>query len=153
MKTRLFLQVSAVVLLMTPVLRAQTLTPSRPLVGELRTFALPTGNVSARTQLHHDGWIEADGRVLAAGRYQQLFKVIGRTWTPANVGGDEFAVPDLRGRSRRGVSSDNPYGVLGPGDLVTSGLPQERGLTYGPIDYWIFTGQDLTGLDRTTPAT
>ena len=121
---------------------------SRPVVGELRTFAVPPGDSTSRLQLHHQGRIEANGKLLEASNFEPLLKVIGRTWTPTGVSSDEFAVPDLRGRSRGRVSSDNPFGVLGPGDLVTSGRPIARGLTSGPITYWIFTGQDVSALDR-----
>jgi hypothetical protein len=120
---------------------------SRPVVGELRTFAVPPGDSTSRLQLHHQGWIEANGELLEASAFEPLLKVIGRTWTPAGVSSDEFAVPDLRGRSRGRVSSDNPFGVLGPGDLVTSGRPIAKGMTSGPIAYWIFTGQDMSVLD------
>ena len=123
----------------------------RPLVGELRTFAIPFNDDASRDMLHHEGWLEADGRLLPAHRFQPLFSVIGRTWTPAGVSSDEFAVPDLRGRSRRSISSDNPYDVLGPGDLVSSGHPVVKGTTSGPIAYWIFTGQDLTPHDVAAP--
>jgi hypothetical protein len=119
-----------------------------PMIGELREFALPDGNATSRAQLHQEGWIEADGRLLESSAFQPLFKAIGRSWTPATVSSDEFALPDLRNRSRRQVSSDNPYGVLGPGDLVTSGRPAMHGLSAGPITYWIFVGQDASGVDR-----
>jgi Phage Tail Collar Domain len=121
---------------------------SRPVVGELRTFAVPPGDSTSRVQLHHQGWIEANGKLLEASAFEPLLKAIGRTWTPAGVSSDEFAVPDLRGRSRGRTSSDNPFGVLGPGDLVTSGRPIAKGMTSGPITYWIFTGQDVSALDR-----
>ena len=43
-------------------------------------------------------------------------------------------------------------GVLGPGDLITSGRPPvAKGMTSGPITYWIFTGQDVSVLDRSEP--
>jgi hypothetical protein len=122
---------------------------SRPVVGELRTFAVPPRDSASRRQLHHQGWIEANGELLEASAFKPLLEVIGRTWTPAGVSSDEFAVPDLRGRSRGRVSSDNPFGVLGPGDLITSGRrPVAKGMTSGPITYWIFTGQDVSVLDR-----
>jgi hypothetical protein len=117
---------------------------SQPIVGELRTFAIPPGNAAVRDQLHRDGWIEADGRVLGTHSFQSLFKVIGRTWTPATVASDEFALPNLRGRWRPMLSSANAYGVLGPGDLVTSGVPAQVGFMDGPIEYWIFAGPAVT---------
>ena len=56
---------------------------------------------------------------------------------------DRFAIPDLRDQSQRSVSSDNPFGVLGPGDLVTSsGVVRRRRIS--PVTYWIFTGQDVS---------
>jgi hypothetical protein len=58
-----------------------------------------------------------------------------------------FAVPDVQDRSQRVLSSDNPYGVLGPGDLVTGGPALKGWLKKSPLSYWIFAGRDSSGLD------
>jgi pyruvate/2-oxoglutarate dehydrogenase complex dihydrolipoamide dehydrogenase (E3) component len=57
---------------------------SRPVVGELRTFAVPPGDSTSRLQLHHQGWIEANGELLEA---EQIF---------INVGG-RATIPDMPG--------------------------------------------------------
>jgi hypothetical protein len=136
--------VTALYLFVPSLLAAGQSSRGTPLVGEVREFVFVSGNDGVTARLHHDGWLEADGRVLPAGRFATLYKTIGRAWTPASVNSDWFAVPDLRDRLRGTMSSDNPFGVLGSGDLVTSGEPSQRGLRSGPSSYWIYTGQDLS---------
>ena len=140
--------VTALYLFAPSLLAAGQSRPGAPLVGEVREFVFVSGNDGVTARLHHDGWLEADGRVLPAGRFATLYKTIGRAWTPASVNSDWFAVPDLRDRLRGTVSSDNPFGVLGGGDLITSGKPSPLGLRSGPTSYWIYTGQDLSGVTK-----
>src|ERR1700733_2166332 len=116
-------------------------------VGEVREFALAPGNDQVITQLHRDGWLEAHGQLLSARAYQALYKTVGRTWTADDVAEGRFAVPDLRDGSQRSLSSNNPFGVLGPGDLVSSGRAARRWQRASPVTYWIFTGQDVTRLE------
>ena len=47
---------------------------SRPVVGELRTFAVPPGDSTSRLQLHHQGWIEANGELLEASAFEPLLQ-------------------------------------------------------------------------------
>jgi hypothetical protein len=93
--------------------------------------------------LHHDGWLEANGQVLSASEFPELYEVLGCTWTTAGTREGRFAVPELHDRSERQVSSDNPFGVLGPGDLVTSGRPQKAWLRQAPLSEWIFVGREV----------
>lgn len=121
-----------------------------PRVGEVRRFAVAPGNADVIAHLHHDGWLEARGQLLSASACDALFKTIGRTWTADDVGEGRFAVPDLHDRAQRSISSDNPFGVLGPGDLVTGGRVVRPWLRSNPMTYWIFTGQDVTRLQAFT---
>ena len=149
MKTAAYLVVSVFVLAGTVYVApaAGDSVPELARVGEVRAFAVGPGNSPVIAQLHHDGWLEARGQLLSARECQALFKIVGRTWTVDSVGEDRFAIPDLHTRSGRLASSDNPFGVLGPGDLVTSGRADRQWLRQSPITYWIFTGQDVTRLE------
>jgi Phage Tail Collar Domain len=106
-------------------------------VGEVRSFIVDTTDSSQIAALHHDGWIEARGQVVAVRALPELFKAVGRTWTGRRVAEGRFSVPDFDGRR----DSVNPFGVLGPGDLVTSGLPHTpRNMKTS----WIFAGRDVS---------
>jgi hypothetical protein len=102
------------------------------------------GNTTAIAQLHRDGWLESRGQLLSTQAYPALYGVVGRTWTSEEVVEGGFAVPDLRDNSQRSISSSNSFGVLGPGDLVTSGRPTRPWLRRSPMTYWIFVGKDVT---------
>lgn len=86
------------------------------------------------------GWVEANGQLLDASRYQELYRRIGRTWTAKGVASDRFAVPKLDDATQWRRSSDNPFGVLGPGDLVSSGRARPVTSRRSPLSYWIFAG-------------
>ncbi len=115
-----------------------------PRVGEVRVFAVAQGNQEAVTQLHRDGWLEADGRLLPVSQFRDLYREIGRTWTARDVSEASFAIPQLRDATQRARSSDNPYGVLSPGDLVTSGRAHPVVNRTHPLTYWIFVGRDVS---------
>ena len=117
-----------------------------PRLGEVRTFAVARGNHDAITPLHHDGWLEANGRVLSASQFPELYREIGRTWTARAVSEGSFAIPLLRDTTQLARSFDNPYGVLGPGDLVTSGRVHPILDRSYPLTYWIFVGRDVSQL-------
>jgi hypothetical protein len=123
-------------------------TAGRAHVGEIRAFAVARSNVEAIVRLEHEGWIEADGRLLPAAEYPALYKQIGREWTAEGVEAARFAVPDLRGLLRRDISSDNPFGVLGPGDVLSAGSRKPTVKRSVPVLYWIFTGEDVTQIDN-----
>ena len=111
-------------------------TPAAAIVpGELRQFAIASEPSPARDTLHRAGWIEADGRLLRQQDFPELYAQIGRAYTRAKIGKDLFAVPNLVDRR----NDANRYGVLGPGDLITSGhsvrLPP-------PPTYFIYIGKD-----------
>jgi hypothetical protein len=112
-------------------------------IGEVRMIAVAPDNQTVAAQLHHDGWLEARGQVLPIAAFPELYRVVGRTWTSDRVAEGRFAVPQLLDRSQRRLSSDNPFGVLGPGDLVTSGTTSGR-TPYVPLTVWIFAGRTVT---------
>src|SRR5262249_11865867 len=98
------------------------------------------GDSTAATDLQREGWVEANGQLLDIGRYAELYRRIGRTWTAKGVASDQFAVPRLEDSTQPARSSDNPFGVLGPGDLVSSGRPRLITSRRSPLSYWIFAG-------------
>jgi len=108
-------------------------------VGEIRMIAVKHGDLDAKTQLQREGWVEANGQVLDVATYRDLYRRIGRTWTGQDVAEDQFAVPKLQDETQPAISSDNPYGVLGPGDLISSGRRSEI-TRRSPLSYWIFAG-------------
>jgi hypothetical protein len=117
-----------------------------PQVGEVHAIAIAPGNQSAVATLHRDGWVQADGALLRASQFPELYSAIGRTWTRPEVREGRFAVPNLHDALQQPLSGDNPFGVLGPGDLVrrdhvaaSSWMPQ------APLSYWIFVGRDVSG--------
>ena len=124
----------------------------RPRIGEVRSLAIAPGNKDAVAELHHDGWLEARGQLLSVGSFPELFKAIGRTWTTSEAKEDRFAIPEILDRSQLEVPSENPFSVLGPGDLVTSGRVEKAWLRHAPISYWIFVGQDVSHLEATATA-
>jgi hypothetical protein len=102
--------------------------------GQLRLFAIAPGQSDGREALHRAGWVEADGRLLRQQEFPELYAQIGRAWTRKKLPADLFAVPNLVDRRLEA----NPYGVLGPGDLlggnVRPGPP--------PPVYFIYVGKD-----------
>jgi hypothetical protein len=115
---------------------------SRPLVGEVRAIAIAPGNTKAVSELHRDGWLETRGQLLSSKDFPELYATIGRAWTSERVPQDRFRIPECHDRSQRHISSDNPFGVLGPGDLVTSGRVRHDSLRQARLSYWIFVGRD-----------
>ena len=107
--------------------------------GELRLFAIAPGLSEAREALHRAGWLEADGRLLRQQEFPELYAQIGRAWTRKKLPSDLFAVPNLVDRRLEA----NPYGVLGPGDLlggdVQPGPP--------PPAYFIYVGKDARSVE------
>src|SRR5262249_45220011 len=112
--------------------------------GELRLLAVPATSAEVIARLHHEGWLEARGQLLSTIEFPDLFDAIGRTWTSDIVPGGRFAVPDVR-YPPAPRSSDNPFGVLGPGDLLTGGRVEKRRAKPASLSYWIFVGRDLAG--------
>ena len=111
-------------------------TPAAAIVpGELRQFAIASEPSSARDTLHRAGWVEADGRLLRQQEFPELYAYIGRAYTRPKIAKDLFAVPNLIDRR----NEPNPYGVLGPGDLITSGTSLPRP---PPPTYFICVGKD-----------
>jgi hypothetical protein len=154
MKKRISMQQGAVIvatllvpaLLSLPALAADDLPPAQPLVGEVRALAINPTNPALIAQLHQQGWLEARGQLLSKEQFPRLYQTVGRTWTSDGVAGDRFAIPDIEDAVRR-APSNNPFGVLGPGDLVSGGRVRKAWLHRAPLSYWIFVGQNLSGVD------
>ena len=121
--------------------------PAGPRMGEVRAIAVGQANHDAVDELHRDGWLEANGQLLITADFDGLFRQIGRTWTAEGVAAQYFAVPDLRKGIASANEPPNPYGVLGPGDLVQSGRPQRTWERAHVISYWIFTGRDVSHVE------
>jgi microcystin-dependent protein len=136
-----FIWTSAIVLVVLTVAPSVAVADgSGPYVGEVRLFAVARGDRTTATQLRNEGWIEANGQLLDVARYEALYRRIGRTWTAEGVADGRFAVPQLEDSTQRTRSSDNPFGVLGPGDLVSSGRARSVTSRRSPLSYWIFAG-------------
>ena len=130
-----------------PVFAATSAAQDHPRVGEVRAFAVAPANQETVAQLHRDGWLEANGRLLPVATFKALYQQIGRTWTAAGVSEDRFAIPQLRDTTQRPRFYDNPYGVLSAGDLVTSGRVRPIVNRSNALTYWIFVGQDVSRVD------
>jgi hypothetical protein len=115
-----------------------------PIVGEMRFIAVAPNNQTVVAELHHDGWLEARGQLLAANSFPELFKVIGRAWTADGAAENRFAIPEVPDRLQRRESSQNPFGVLGPGDMVTSGRASKSPSRTAPLTCWIFVGRPIS---------
>lgn len=67
--------------------------------------SIPIGGIliwSSKVKIPKD-YLICDGRQLDSGQYNQLYNVIGYTFTPDNLkGGTYFNLPDMRGRFARG---------------------------------------------------
>jgi hypothetical protein len=112
-------------------------------IGQVRMMAITAENRNAVEALHRDGWLEARGQLLSIEAFPELYRVIGRTWTSDSTAEGRFAVPELKDRSQA-QSSPNPFGVLGPGDLISSGRTKSGARSF-PLSYWIFVGRPVTG--------
>src|SRR5579871_4663811 len=84
-----------------PVFAATSAAQDHPRVGEVRAFAVAPANQETVAQLHRDGWLEANGRLLPVATFKALYQQIGRTWTAAGVSEDRFAIPQLRDTTQR----------------------------------------------------
>ncbi|WP_315709645.1 phage tail protein [Brenneria uluponensis] len=72
---------------------------TEPFIGEVCTFAF---------NYCPDGYLPADGRQLLVNSYQALFSLFGYTYGGS---GNNFALPDLRGRSAIGAGYPGSYGA------------------------------------------
>jgi hypothetical protein len=122
---------------------------AQPRVGEMRFIAVAPNNESVVAELHHDGWLEARGQLLATSSFPELFKVIGRAWTADGAAENRFAIPEVVDRFQRRESSRNPFGVLGPGDMVTSGRTTEGPARTAPLTCWMFVGRPVSAVNAT----
>lgn len=89
------------------------------IIGEVRAFAGPAGNVPAQ-------WYLCYGQAVSRTTFASLFAVIGTTWGSGD-GSTTFNLPDLRGRGLFGV--DNMGGVAA--NRVTNAISGITGTTLG----------------------
>lgn len=75
---------------------------SKPMVGEIKIFA---GDVLPA------GWAFCDGREVKIHHYPDLFDIIGGTYG-AGDGETTFNLPDLRGRTVRGIGNNEKIGEV-----------------------------------------
>ncbi len=87
---------------------------SDPYIGEISIFA---GNFAPT------GWAMCDGRVLPIVQYQALYSLIGTSYGGDGV--NNFALPDLRGRSALGMGAGQS---LSPRSLAQKGGQEKVGL-------------------------
>jgi len=116
----------------------------QPLVGEVRVLAIAPTNNTMIAELHRQGWLEARGQLLSTRDFARLYETVGRAWTADGVPADEFAIPEIKDPAA-GRAPANPFGVLGPGDLITGGRVRKAWLHRAPLSYWIFAGRAISG--------
>jgi hypothetical protein len=126
---------------------ADSVSDRRPRVGEVRALAITLSDEDV-VSFHRGGWLEARGQLLWKRAFPELFKAIGRTWTPKNVTQDRFAIPEIRDRSQRETFADSPSRVLGLAGRAADG-DAEKALRQAPVSYWIFVGQDVSQVEAT----
>ena len=117
---------------------------AQPMVGEMRFIAVAPNNQAVVAELHHDGWLEARGELLATSSFPELFSVVGRAWTADSAAENRFAIPEVCDRFQRREWSQNPFGVLGPGDMVTSGRATKSPTRTAPLTCWIFVRRPVS---------
>ena len=136
--------IGASLLVTNPASAAERLLVGPALVGEVRTLAVDRTDQSHVTKLHRAGWLEAEGQLLRESAFPELFEVIGRSWTADSAEPCRFAVPDLRDRTVSAASSDDPFRVLGGGDLVSGGRTLQPRTRQMPLTRWIYAGREVT---------
>jgi hypothetical protein len=136
-----FLSASSLLLMAASTVAADTFTPTTPLVGEVRVVALDPRNQSELGQLRQQGWIQADGHLVSTSEFPALYRTIGRRWTSPHVASDKFALPDLDPADVQRRAENNPFGVLGPGDLVSGGQHERRAEGTASLMYFIYVGR------------
>jgi len=78
----------------------------RHLSDALLLKILPTGcSIEWNSNIAPDGWFIEDGIVLKQAEYPELFAEIGTIWNTGGEAGDEFRIPDSRGRSSIGAGT------------------------------------------------
>jgi tail collar domain len=115
-----------------------------PVVGEIRTLAVAEPNADVIARLHRQGWLEADGQLLCAADFPELYGAIARTWTVSTVQEGRFAVPDAEAEFQSHPSRDNLFGVLSAADLVTGGRDERSWSKSSHFSYWIYAGRDVS---------
>jgi microcystin-dependent protein len=77
---------------------------SEPPVGTVIVFAGDLTVVATERRLVSQGWIPCDGRPIAIHGHHDLYRAIGRLYSPSATAKDAFCVPDYRGQFLRGVA-------------------------------------------------
>jgi microcystin-dependent protein len=140
-----FAFVASTIAALSVIISASDGSPAGPRIGEVRVIALAPGNQDVVTQLHQEGWLEANGQVLATAEYPVLYRQLGRAWTRAGIPQDRFAIPRLRDTTQSVASSSDPYEVLGSGATPTNNRVARRQQIHStPLSYWIFAGPKST---------
>ena len=133
--------VASTIALLSVIISATDGSSPGPRIGEVRVIALAPGNQEVVTQLHQEGWLEANGQVLSTTEYPALYRQLGRAWTRAGIAQDRFALPRLRDATQPAASSSDPYEVLGSGATPTANKTTRRQQIHStPLSYWIFVG-------------
>ncbi len=122
-----------------PVGVVQPFAGSFRLTGPLRNVIGPNGQVSEIPF----GWLECDGSFYSKNTYSDLFDVIGYTYG-SNLGGSQFAVPDMRDRTvigalitgadQRGVTGGTKNIVLGSGTDLAEGATFDDTIIDGNLE-------------------
>jgi microcystin-dependent protein len=118
--------------------------PSNPIQVEKETLPIspiPIGGIIPFAGVTTpEGWLMCDGQIVSSSEYKELYKVIGRTYTPVNhhppLSQSLFCVPDMTGRipvgidngSRR-ITSNNILGASGGEEthqLTISEMPNHK---------------------------
>lgn len=90
-------------------------------------------------------WLPCDGRLVSRASYSELFAILGTSFNTGapTENSNNFRLPDLRGRSARGLDSSPSTGVAGVAPGLTLGNRQGQasttlGVSQLPIGTWTF---------------
>ena len=133
----LLVTASSLLFIMAGNVAADSVTPTTPVVGEVKAVVMDPTNGSEVRALRQQGWVHAGGQLVSIQAYPALYRTIGRKWTSPQATNDQFALPDLDpGHDQR---TPDPYGVLG-GDAVIGG--KQLSEAHAPsLRYFIYVGQ------------
>ncbi len=91
----------------------QEISELKDQIRNLSQRVQPTGSIFPFAgEITPDGWLMCNGQIVSCDKYIDLYKIIGRRYTPQMInqniplGEDLFCVPDMRGRVIVGVDSE-----------------------------------------------